>query len=69
MRQTPSRRIGVTGWRDISHSQVPERLRSLADDGVDWAVLTTKGRRFTAELLDGFDCTPLCCLAMRMNQA
>ena len=37
---------------------VPERLRSLADDGVDWAVLTTKGRRFTAELLDGFDLYP-----------
>ena len=36
-------------------SGVPERLRSLADDGVDWAVLTTKGRRFTVELLDGFD--------------
>ena len=37
---------------------VPERLRSLADEGVDWAVLTTKGRRFTAELLDGFDLHP-----------
>ena len=30
----------------------------LADDGVDWAVLTTKGIRFTAELLDGFDLHP-----------
>ncbi|MAS27909.1 MAG: HAD family hydrolase [Synechococcus sp. NAT40] len=37
---------------------VPQRLRSLASEGVDWAVLTTKGRAFTAELLDAFDLQP-----------
>ena len=49
-----------SGWlaRHQPFPGVPERLRSLADDGVDWAVLTTKGRRFTAELLDGLDLHP-----------
>ncbi|MGC6483679.1 MAG: HAD family hydrolase [Synechococcus sp.] len=37
---------------------VPERLRSLDAEGVDWAVLTTKGRRFTAELLDALALRP-----------
>ena len=31
---------------------------SLAAEGVDWAVLTTKGRAFTSELLDAFDLQP-----------
>ena len=39
-------------------SGVPERLRRFAAEGLDWAVLTTKGRAFTAELLDGFDLQP-----------
>ena len=37
---------------------VAERLQALAGDGVDWAVLTTKGRSFTAELLDGLALRP-----------
>lgn len=37
---------------------VPERLRALDQEGVAWAVLTTKGRDFTAELLQGLDLQP-----------
>jgi len=37
---------------------VPERLRRFGAEGFDWAVLTTKGRAFTAELLDGFALRP-----------
>ena len=38
---------------------VPERLSRLADEGVAWSVLTTKGRDFTAELLDAFQLQPI----------
>ncbi len=37
---------------------VPERLSRFDAEGLDWAVLTTKGRDFTAELLAGFDLQP-----------
>lgn len=37
---------------------VVERLRRFGDEGVDWAVLTTKGASFTAELLDGLGLSP-----------
>ena len=37
---------------------VPERLASLGDDGVAWAVLTTKGKDFTSELLASMGLTP-----------
>ena len=38
---------------------VPERLARLEDEGVAWSVLTTKGRDFTAELLDAFQLRPV----------
>ena len=44
--------------RHRTFAGVPERLRCLGEDGVDWAVLTTKGRAFTAELLAGFALKP-----------
>ena len=34
------------------------RLRSLGEEGLDWAVLTTKSEAFTAELLNAFDLQP-----------
>ena len=37
---------------------VPERLSRLEEEGVAWSVLTTKGRDFTAELLDAFQLRP-----------
>jgi phosphoglycolate phosphatase-like HAD superfamily hydrolase len=37
---------------------VPERLRGLAAEGADWAVLTTKGAAFAARLLAAADLTP-----------
>jgi phosphoglycolate phosphatase-like HAD superfamily hydrolase len=37
---------------------VVDRLRHLAEEGVDWAVLTTKGAAFTAELLQAFALRP-----------
>ena len=37
---------------------VPERLSRLEDEGVAWSVLTTKGRDFTAELLEAFQLRP-----------
>ena len=37
---------------------VVDRLRSFAAEGMDWAVLTTKGASFTAELLDGLGLQP-----------
>ncbi len=37
---------------------VVERLRSLPAEGTDWAVLTTKGAEFTAELLKSFQLSP-----------
>ena len=37
---------------------VPERLSRLQSEGADWAVLTTKGRDFTAEILDGLELIP-----------
>ena len=37
---------------------MPERLASLDDEGVAWAVLTTKGKAFTAELLASMGLTP-----------
>lgn len=37
---------------------VVERLGRLQDEGVDWAVLTTKGAEFTAELLNCFQLMP-----------
>ena len=38
---------------------VPERLSRLEDEGVAWSVLTTKGRDFTAELLEAFQLRPI----------
>ena len=38
---------------------VPERLARLEEEGVAWSVLTTKGRDFTAELLDAFQLRPV----------
>lgn len=48
------------GWLAMHrpYPGVPERLASLEDDGVAWAVLTTKGRAFTAELLASMGLTP-----------
>ena len=37
---------------------VVERLRRLASEGADWAVLTTKGGAFAAQLLAAADLTP-----------
>ena len=37
---------------------VVERLKALGSEDVDWAVLTTKGAAFTAELLDGLGLQP-----------
>ena len=38
---------------------VSERLARLEDEGVAWSVLTTKGRDFTAELLEAFQLRPI----------
>ncbi len=38
---------------------VPQRLRTLAAEGADWLVLTTKGAAFARELLAAFDLVPL----------
>ncbi len=38
---------------------VPGRLVGLEEEGVAWSVLTTKGRDFTAELLDAFQLRPV----------
>ena len=35
-----------------------QRLQTLGDEGLDWAVLTTKSEAFTAELLNAFDLHP-----------
>ena len=37
---------------------VPQRLQALAQEGLDWAVLTTKSEAFTAELLQAFGLQP-----------
>ena len=37
---------------------VPQRLRVLKEEGLDWAVLTTKSESFTAELLNAFGLEP-----------
>ncbi|MEB3264196.1 MAG: HAD family hydrolase [Synechococcus sp.] len=37
---------------------VPERLRALAAEGIDWLVLTTKGGAFAAELLAAAELSP-----------
>ena len=37
---------------------VVERLRAMPLEGTDWAVLTTKGTEFTAELLNSFQLSP-----------
>ena len=41
------------------YPEVPQRLRSLAAEGADWAVLTTKGGAFAARLLAAAGLTPL----------
>ncbi len=48
-------------WLDLHRPfpGVPERLEALAEEGVDWAVLTTKGEAFAAELLGAHNLTPL----------
>ena len=48
------------GWLSMHrpYPGVPERLASLDDDDVSWAVLTTKGKAFTAELLASMGLTP-----------
>ena len=49
-----------SGWLAL-HKPFPgvvERLRTLADEGADWAVLTTKSETFTAELLDDLGLHP-----------
>ncbi len=38
---------------------VPQRLRALAAEAADWAVLTTKGGAFARELLEAQDLVPL----------
>jgi len=50
------------GWLAMHrpYPGVPERLASLDDEGVSWAVLTTKGKAFTAELLASMGLTPAC---------
>ena len=59
------RRAAVQGnraqWlaRHQAFAGVSERLRRFSDEQVDWAVLTTKGRAFTAELLDGLSLDPV----------
>ncbi|MCP9773005.1 HAD family hydrolase [Synechococcus sp. Tobar12-5m-g] len=49
------------GWLALHrpYPGVPERLRSLAAEGADWAVLTTKGAAFAAELLAAAALKPL----------
>ena len=49
-----------SGWLAMHrpYPGVPERLASLDDDDVSWAVLTTKGKAFTAELLASMGLTP-----------
>ncbi len=48
------------GWLAMHrpYPGVQERLASLVDEGVSWAVLTTKGKAFTAELLASMGLTP-----------
>ena len=49
-----------SGWLALHrpYPGVPERLRSLAAEGAGWAVLTTKGAAFAAELLAAQDLRP-----------
>ena len=39
-------------------SQLVERLFAFSNEGVDWAILTTKNEEFTSELLNGFGLSP-----------
>ena len=50
-----------SGWVALHQpfEGVPERLSRLEEEGVAWSVLTTKGRDFTAELLDAFQLRPV----------
>jgi phosphoglycolate phosphatase-like HAD superfamily hydrolase len=49
------------GWlaRHRPYPWVPDRLRRLADEGADWAVLTTKAAVFTDAILRSQDLRPL----------
>ena len=48
------------GWLALHqpYSGVVERLSAFAEEKVDWAVLTTKSRAFTAELLESMHLNP-----------
>ncbi len=48
------------GWLALHqpYPNVPERLKALAEEGIAWSVLTTKGKAFTAELLAGIGLVP-----------
>ncbi len=48
------------GWLALHqpYPNVPARLNTLAEEGIAWAVLTTKGKAFTAELLDSMGLVP-----------
>ncbi len=49
------------GWLALHrpYPGIPERLRRLSHEGADWAVLTTKGTAFAAELLAAQGLEPL----------
>ena len=48
------------GWLALHepYPGVPERLNALAEENLSWAVLTTKARHFTAELLASMGLNP-----------
>ncbi len=50
-----------SGWVALHQpfEGVSDRLARLEQEGVAWSVLTTKGRDFTAELLQAFDLRPI----------
>lgn len=52
--------VDRAGWVALHRpfEGVPQRLSRLEEEGVAWSVLTTKGRDFTAELLDAFQLRP-----------
>ncbi len=62
--QTRQQAVGTDrdAWLGL-HQPFPglvDRLQALPDEGVDWAVLTTKTAAFTAELLESLGLQPWC---------
>jgi len=58
------RRLAITNnkqaWLSLHNpfQFVSDRLKQLQNEGIEWAVLTTKSKDFTAELLDCFQLEP-----------